>query len=79
MTSADDMKKSGAVPTPEPTLRERVEAVLHTIYDPEIPVNIYELGLIYNLDVSENGVVDIEMTLTVGVHGPRHVHVIVAG
>jgi FeS assembly SUF system protein len=64
MTSADDMKKSGAVPTPEPTLRERVEAVLHTIYDPEIPVNIYELGLIYNLDVSENGVVDIEMTLT---------------
>lgn len=64
MTSADDMKKSGAVPTPEPTLRERVEAVLHTIYDPEIPVNIYELGLIYNLDVSEKGVVDIEMTLT---------------
>jgi len=64
MTSADDMKKSGAVPTPEPTLRERIEAVLHTIYDPEIPVNIYELGLIYNLDVSENGVVDIEMTLT---------------
>jgi FeS assembly SUF system protein len=64
MTSADDMKKSGAVPTPEPTLRERVEAVLHTIYDPEVPVNIYELGLIYNLDVSENGVVDIEMTLT---------------
>jgi FeS assembly SUF system protein len=64
MTSADDMKKSGAVPTPEPTLRERVEAVLHTIYDPEIPVNICELGLIYNLDVSENGVVDIEMTLT---------------
>lgn len=64
MTSADDMKKSGAVPTPEPTLRERVEAVLHTIYDPEIPVNIYELGLIYNLDVRDNGVVDIEMTLT---------------
>jgi FeS assembly SUF system protein len=64
MTSADDMKKSGAVPTPEPTLRERVEAVLHTIYDPEIPVDIYELGLIYDLDVSENGVVDIKMTLT---------------
>lgn len=64
MTSADDMNKSGAVPTPEPTLRERVEAVLHAIYDPEIPVNIYELGLIYNLDVSENGAVDIKMTLT---------------
>jgi FeS assembly SUF system protein len=64
MTSADDMKKSGAVPTPEPTLRERVEAVLHTIYDPEIPVNIYELGLIYDLNVSDTGVVDIKMTLT---------------
>ena len=64
MTSADDIKKSEAVSTPEPTLRERVEAVLHTIYDPEIPVNIYELGLIYDLDVSENGVVDIKMTLT---------------
>jgi metal-sulfur cluster biosynthetic enzyme len=45
MTSADDIKKSEAVSTSEPTLRERVEAVLHTIYDPEIPVNIYELGL----------------------------------
>jgi FeS assembly SUF system protein len=64
MTSADDIKKSEAVSTSEPTLRERVEAVLHTIYDPEIPVNIYELGLIYDLDVSENGVVDIKMTLT---------------
>jgi len=64
MTSADDIKKSEAASTPEPTLRERVEAVLHTIYDPEIPVNIYELGLIYDLDVSENGVVDIKMTLT---------------
>jgi FeS assembly SUF system protein len=64
MTSADDMKKDKAASAPEPTLRERVEAVLHTIYDPEIPVNIYELGLIYGLDVSDKGVVDIKMTLT---------------
>jgi FeS assembly SUF system protein len=64
MTSADDMKKDQAESAPEPTLRERVEAVLHTIHDPEIPVNIYELGLIYDLDVSENGVVEIKMTLT---------------
>jgi FeS assembly SUF system protein len=64
MTLADDMSKSESVPDSEATLRERVEAVLHTIYDPEIPVNIYELGLIYDLDVSDTGVVDIKMTLT---------------
>jgi FeS assembly SUF system protein len=58
------MKKSEAESTPELKLRERVEAVLHTIYDPEIPVNIYELGLIYDLDVTDTGVVDIKMTLT---------------
>src|SRR6266404_7946983 len=48
----------------EASLRERVEAVLHTVYDPEIPVNIYELGLIYSLAVSNKGMVDIKMTLT---------------
>ena len=62
MTSADDIKK--AVSASEPTLRERVEAMLRTIYDPEIPVNIYELGLIYELDVTDKGVVEIKMTLT---------------
>jgi FeS assembly SUF system protein len=64
MTLADDMNKSESVPASEATLRERVEAVLHTIYDPEIPVNIYELGLIYDLNVSDTGGVDIKMTLT---------------
>ena len=34
------------------------------IYDPEVPVNIYELGLIYDIQVSDEGDVDIEMTLT---------------
>ncbi len=42
---------------------EVIEA-LRTVYDPEIPVNIYELGLIYEVDVDEYGVVDIAMTLT---------------
>ena len=42
---------------------EVVEA-LRNVYDPEIPVNIYDLGLIYDIDVDEYGVVDIEMTLT---------------
>jgi FeS assembly SUF system protein len=40
-----------------------VEA-LRTVYDPEIPVNIYELGLIYDVNVSQNGFVDVNMTLT---------------
>ena len=35
-----------------------------TVYDPEIPVNIYELGLIYAVDVAEDGAVKVEMTLT---------------
>lgn len=42
---------------------EVIEAI-RTVYDPEIPVNIYELGLIYEIDVDELGVVDIKMTLT---------------
>lgn len=45
-------------------LREDVIEVLKTIYDPEIPVNIYELGLIYEIDVSDSGNVVIKMTLT---------------
>ena len=40
-----------------------VEA-LQTVYDPEIPVNIYDLGLIYDVDVDQDGSVSIEMTLT---------------
>jgi FeS assembly SUF system protein len=39
-------------------------AALREVYDPEIPVNIYDLGLIYNLDTKDNGDVDIQMTLT---------------
>jgi FeS assembly SUF system protein len=45
-------------------MRDRVEAVLRTVYDPEIPVNVYELGLIYDLGVSDEGVVEVKMTLT---------------
>ena len=45
-------------------LREQVIAEIRKIYDPEIPVNIYELGLIYNIKVNEDKKVDVEMTLT---------------
>jgi FeS assembly SUF system protein len=45
-------------------LRSAVVDVLKTVYDPEIPVDIWELGLIYDLDVDEKGAVKIRMTLT---------------
>jgi FeS assembly SUF system protein len=45
-------------------LRERVIATLRTIYDPEMPVNIYELGLIYDVSANDAGHVHIRMTLT---------------
>jgi FeS assembly SUF system protein len=45
-------------------LKDRVIAALRTVYDPEMPINIYELGLIYGLDVTAEGQVDIRMTLT---------------
>ncbi len=44
--------------------KETVIEALKTVYDPEIPVDIYELGLIYELDLSENGATRIVMTLT---------------
>ncbi|RMH16918.1 MAG: SUF system Fe-S cluster assembly protein [Acidobacteria bacterium] len=47
-----------------PDLEERIVEALKTVYDPEIPVNIYELGLIYNLEVQDGGHVDCKMTLT---------------
>lgn len=47
----------------ETTLRDQVEEVLHTVYDPEIPVNIYDLGLVYSIDVADGNVIVI-MTLT---------------
>jgi len=45
-------------------IESEIVKVLKYIYDPEIPVNIYELGLIYNIDVDENNNVEITMTLT---------------
>lgn len=45
-------------------VRETVIGALRTVFDPEIPVNIYDLGLIYEIDVDEDGKVKISMTLT---------------
>ena len=45
-------------------LKDKVIEEIKKIYDPEIPVNIYELGLIYDIDIDENNNVKIKMTLT---------------
>ena len=45
-------------------IEERIVDVLKTVYDPEIPVNIFDLGMIYKVDVSEDYTVDIDMTFT---------------
>jgi FeS assembly SUF system protein len=46
------------------SLKEQIVAALKKVYDPEMPVNIYELGLIYGIDVDEAGHAAIRMTLT---------------
>ena len=45
-------------------LEEKIVEMIKTVYDPEIPVNIYDLGLIYRIEVKEDCSVDIDMTLT---------------
>ena len=45
-------------------IEEKIVDMLKTVYDPEIPVNIYDLGLIYKIDVSDTFEVSIDMTLT---------------
>ena len=45
-------------------IEEKIVDMLKTVYDPEIPVNIYDLGLIYKIEVADNGEVAIDMTLT---------------
>ncbi|MBE6340409.1 MAG: SUF system Fe-S cluster assembly protein [Bacteroidales bacterium] len=46
------------------TIEQKIIEALRTIFDPEIPVNIYDLGLVYQIDVDENKMVHIVMTLT---------------
>ncbi len=52
--------------TPEEKLNieERIVEALKTVYDPEIPVDIYNLGLIYRIDLADDGTLDVDMTLT---------------
>ena len=45
-------------------IEEKIVQYLKTVYDPEIPVNIYDLGLIYKVDLQDDGLLSIDMTLT---------------
>lgn len=62
----------GAVPPPQSSIPQAeldritddLVAQFKTVFDPEIPVDIYELGLIYKVDINDEGFVDIDMTLT---------------
>lgn len=45
-------------------IEEKIVDMLKTVYDPEIPVNVYDLGLIYKIDLQDDGTVVIDMTLT---------------
>ena len=65
MTTREDAAPGrGAGPGGPEAIRERIIEQLRTVFDPEIPVNIYELGLIYAVEVDEAGEVRIRMTLT---------------
>ena len=77
MSTFEDRRTSGTVASvsapeggaaidadPGTPLDDRIIAALREVYDPEIPVNIYDLGLIYRIDCDEMGVVEIDMTLT---------------
>ncbi|WP_279479508.1 SUF system Fe-S cluster assembly protein [Aureimonas sp. SK2] len=57
--------KESAIPADElARLTDDIVAALKTVYDPEIPADIYELGLIYKIDIDDDRNVDIDMTLT---------------
>lgn len=57
-------KQHADEPVAEQTIRDGVIEALKTVYDPEIPVDIYELGLIYELTIDDGGVAHVVMTLT---------------
>jgi len=62
---SDTENKPSAIPAEEMSrLTDEIVAALKTVYDPEIPADIYELGLIYKVDVDDDRMVNIDMTLT---------------
>lgn len=63
-TPGGEVINEGNESTAPSSQEEKILEAISTVYDPEIPVNVYELGLIYAIDIYENGKVKIEMTLT---------------
>ncbi|WP_293328261.1 SUF system Fe-S cluster assembly protein [Parvibaculum sp.] len=64
-TPGDEAEKPSVIPPEElERLTDDIIAALKTVYDPEIPVDVYELGLIYKVDVSDDRDVKVDMTLT---------------
>ena len=58
-------KPAAGMATPDPAdLEGKIKAAMRTVYDPEIPINIYELGLVYGLQIEPEGKVRVQMTLT---------------
>ncbi|MFG1424264.1 DUF59 domain-containing protein [Roseixanthobacter liquoris] len=70
MTQLDDRgapqatSEAGSASGEDGALMEGIIAAIRTVHDPEIPVNVYDLGLIYRIDVMPDGHVEIDMTLT---------------
>ena len=63
----DQMMEGAPLIKPSTTdhpLYEQIVEACRTVHDPEIPVNIYDLGLIYTIEVNDDGIVDVTMTLT---------------
>ena len=62
---AEAAERPSAIPADEMArLTDEIVGALKTVYDPEIPADIYELGLIYKVDIKDDRTVDVEMTLT---------------
>ena len=65
LAPATDAEKKSALPAEEiDRLTNEIITAVKTVYDPEIPADIYELGLIYKVDIKDDRTVDVEMTLT---------------
>lgn len=64
-TATNPLVSASAIPADElARLTDDIVSALKTVYDPEIPADIYELGLIYKIDIEDNRAVKIDMTLT---------------
>jgi len=61
---AEPSPRSAATPEGREAIEEGIVEVLKTVFDPEIPVNIYEMGLVYSIGIEPTGEVAIDMTLT---------------